>query len=332
MPRKKKTIVEETIPDDTPQAGDDFTDAICVVSKVYKINVGGKSFCYQTTDPVDEVSVQLQYPAGGKFVVNEYNSLNQVINTTHIDIEPKPLTNNVNGNGNAEDIRTRMLMEELAFTRNMMVQMMNGLFTSRQQQSATPFGELVEGMRLMHEMSPKNGAVDLIIKGMELGQKSNGGVSDWKTELVSAAKDLVPAVAPMFTRQAAQPQGQPMIPTTPAAMMKQGIDWLKPQILGGMSVDLAIGWVIQNAKDPLCNQLISQAIRGDVNTFIAIDPEIANEPYKTWFTSAIQLLKDEYAAAQSANTLDSERGTGDDTDDAVDEKASAGKPKVVKVS
>jgi hypothetical protein len=99
-----------------------------------------------------------------------------------------------------------------------------------------------------------------------------------------------------------------------------------------MSVDLAIGWVIQNAKDPLCNQLISQAIRGDVNTFIAIDPEIANEPYKTWFTSAIQLLKDEYAAAQSANTLDSERGTGDDTDDAVDEKASAGKPKVVKVS
>lgn len=333
MPRKKKTIVEETLPDNPSIEQDDIADIVCVLTKVYKLNSGGKSFCFQTTEPVDEVSIQAQYPSGGKFVVLEYNGLNQVINTTHIDIEPKPLT--VEANGNGSDVRTQMLMQELAFSRNMMMEMIRGLFNGKQQSASTPLGELAQAMQVVHEMKAGSNPVDLIIKGMELGVKSNGGGGDWKAELVSAAKDVIPAVVQTMgaTRQTQQGQ-QTMIQATPASMIKQGIDWLKPQILGGMTVDLAIGWVIQNRYDPLCQQLMSNAIKGDVNTFIQIDPEIANEPYKTWFITAIQLLKDEYAAAQAQSTdeNDNERGNGDRSDVASNESVSVGKPIVTKVS
>lgn len=330
MPRKKKTIVEETIPDDTPNSVDDFTDAICVLSKVYKINSGGKSFCFQTTEPVDEVSIQVQYPTGGKFVVQEYNSLNQVIGTTHIDIEPKPITT-VSNNG--DDFRTRMLMDELNFTRNMMLKMIEGISNNRTQQVATPIGELAQAMQAIHEISGKSNPVDLIVRGMEIGAKANGGAADWKAELVSAAKDVLPPIVQsMSAARQIQPQGQQMITSTPAAMMKQGIDWLKPQILAGMTTDLAVGWVIQNAKEPLCQQLMAHAIKGDVNTFIQIDSELANEPFRTWFETAIQLLKDEYAAAQGTDQNDNERGNRDGADVASNANAGTGKSQIVKVS
>ena len=334
MPRKKKTIVEETLPDNPPAGDEGFVDQICVVSKVYKINSGGRAFCYQSQEPVDEVSIQAQYPSGGKFVVIEYNGLNDVLRTTHIEIEPKPLAI-TNGN-NGDDFRTRMLMDELNFTRNMMLKMIENMSNGKGGQSATPFGELVEGMRLMHEMSPATSPADLILKGLELGMKAggNGGAGDWKAELISAAKDTLPAVvqAVSANRQQLQQGQTTMIAPTPAAMIKQGIDWLKPQILGGMSTDLAVGWVIQNSREPMCNQLIAMAIQGDVNTFIQHDAELAKEPYRTWFETAIQLLKDEYAQQQGGNPDDSERGIGDNPDAANDANIGAGKSTVLKVS
>jgi len=331
MPRKKKTIVEETLPDDAPDTGD-LADVICVLSKVYKLNSGGKSFCFQTTEPVDEVYIQAQYPTGGKFIVLEYNTLNQVMGTTHIDIEPKPLS--VVPIGNGGDLQSRMLLDELSFTRTMMLKMIEGLTSGRTQQANTPIGELAQAMQVVNEMSSKSNPVDLIVKGMELGIQANGGAPDWKAQLAETAKQIIPAfVAKQQTVQISQGQ-QPMIQTTPVAMIKQGIDWLKPKILSGMTVDLAIGWVIQNANDPTCNQLIANAIKGDVNTFIEFDPELANEPYRTWFETAIQLLKDEYAAAQQQqgdNTDDHERGDRDRSDIASHENAGAGKSKIAKI-
>lgn len=330
MPRKKKTIVEETLPDvnDVTNADGDLADIVCVLTKVYKINVGSRSFCYQTTEPVDEVSIQGQYPAGGKFVVISYNAMNDVINTVHIDIEPKPLTSN--GNGASEDIRTRMLLEELAFTRNMMLQMINGVFSNKTQATATPLGELAQAMQVVHGMSPQTNSADLILKGMELGMKANGSGGDWKTALVDTAKEIAPVVVQAFSAAKQVQQGQTqMIALPPAMMLKQGLDWLKPRIISGMEPDLAVNWVITNANDPMCQQLLTHAAQG-LDAFITADPEIANEPFKTWFTTAIQQLKDWYAA-QSANQDDNERGIGDDSDVTDNENISSGKSTVRKI-
>ena len=333
MPRKKKTIVEETLPDtpETPGVNtEDFADAICIRTKVYKLNSGSRSFCFETQEPVDEVSVQAQYPTGGKFIVLEYNSLNQIINTTHIDIEPKPIAH-VPGNGVA-DFQLRVLMDELNFTRQMMLKMIEGKTDGNNGRPDTSLGELAQAMQMLHQLSPQTNASDLILKGMELGMKANGG-ADWKASLVDAAKDIAPAVVQVIgaaKQNPPIPQGQTMIESTPASLVKSGIDWLKPKILSGMEPGLAVSWVIQNSNDALCQQLIAQAVRGDVSNFAEFDPEINNEPFKSWFVNAIQQLKEWYAE-QSAATGDSIGGTGDDTDGAVDAVLSSPKPIVAKV-
>ena len=331
MPRKKRTIVEETLPDNPTIENDDIADMVCVLSKVYKLNTTGKSFCFQTTDPVDEVSIQIQYPTGGKFIVQEYNSMAQVLNTTHIDIEPKPLAAVTNGNGG--DIRSQMLLDELAFTRNMMLQLINGLVNNKGQQAATPLGELAQAMQVVHQMGSASNPVDLIVKGMELGMKSSGGAPDWKAQLVETAKDVLPAVMQTLnTRQPQPQQGQAMIAHNTVngmSLIKQGLDWLKPRIIGGMDTDSAVNWVIANANDPICNQLLMHAAQG-IESFVAIDPEIANEPYKTWFSNAIQALKEWYAA-QSANQDDNDGGIGDDTNAPNDESVSTGKSTIRKI-
>ena len=331
MPRKKRTIVEETLPDVKEETSDEFGSLI-VLTKVHKLNGADRAFCFQSDTPVDEVTLQNMYPLGGKFIVTEYNSANELVgNPTVLTIEAKPNAVQPATGGSSEDIRTRMLMEELAFTRNMMLQMINGVFSKQSQVAGTPLGELAQAMQVIHQISPQNNSADLILKGMELGMKANGSGGDWKTALVDTAKDIAPVVVQAFsTARAQQPQGQHTMIATPQAMLKQGLDWLKPRIVGGMEVDLAVGWVIQNANDPMCQQLLTHAAQG-IEAFVAVDPEIANEPYKTWFTTAIVNLRQWYAA-QSADQDDNERGDGDNPDTTVDASTRAGKPAITKVS
>lgn len=331
MPRKKRTIVEETIPDAAPEAADEFGSLI-VLTKVHKLNGADRAFCFQSDTPVDEVTLQNMYPLGGKFIVTEYNSANELVgNPTVLTIEAKPNAAQPAATGNADDIRTRMLMEELAFTRNMMLQMINGVFSNKQGAAGTPLGELAQAMQMLHTIAPQTNSADLILKGMELGMKANGSGGDWKTALVDTAKDIAPVVVQAFGAARAQAQqGQmTMIQTTPSAMLKQGLDWLKPRIIGGLEVDLAVGWVIQNANDPMCQQLLSHAAQG-IEAFTAVDPEIGNEPYKTWFTTAIVNLRQWYAA-QSANQDDNERGNGDDSNTEPNATVSVGKSTIAKV-
>jgi len=331
MPRKKRTIVEETLPDNPATEDETITDFMCVLTKVHKLSGADRFFCFQSETPVDEVLIQSQYPAGGKFIVTEYNSAGSLLDTKLINIEAKPFAT-TNGNGSGDDIRTRMLLEELTFTRNMMLQMMNGLFNSKTQQTATPLGEIAQVMQTIHSMSPAINPTELVLKGMELGIKANGGAPDWKAQLAETAKDILPAVVQTMSaaRQPQPQQGPMMIQQAPTALIKQGLDWLKPRIIGGMDTESAVNMVITNANEPMCQQLLTYAAQG-IDAFIAVDPEIANEPYKTWFTNAIQALKEWYAA-QSANQNDDERRIGDDTDTTDDENVGAGKSTIRKIS
>ena len=331
MPRKKRTIVEETLPDNPAIEDETITDFMCVLTKVHKLSGADRFFCFQSETPVDEVLIQSQYPSGGKFIVTEYNSAGSLLDTKMINIEAKPFAvTGVNGNG-GEDIRSRMLLEELAFTRNMMLQMINGMFNSKSQQSATPLAEIAQVMQTIHTMSPAINPTDLVLKGMELGIKANGGAPDWKAQLAETAKEILPTVVQTLgtVRQTQPQQGPMMIQAAPATLIKQGLDWLKPRIISGMDTESAVNWVITNANDPTCQQLLMHAAQG-LDAFVKIDPEIANEPYKTWFINAIQALKEWYAA-QSANQNDNDGGDGNDTDVANDADISTGQSTIRKI-
>ena len=335
MPRKKRTIVEETLPDTDNDGGLDVstTDYLCVLSKVHKITGSVRSYCFETQEPVTELSIQQTYPNGGKFVVTEYNATGQLLNTNHYDIEPSVLPTATHTNGhNVSEIT--MLRDELNFSRNMVLTMIQGMFNNKQ--NGTTITELVTALQGLNGLTNGKDPVELLIKGMELGQNSAGGGkgSDWKTEVVSGVKDVAPYVIQAFAgaRQQQPVQGEPtMVATTPAAMIQQGLSWIKPQIMAGMQPNLAVGMLVQFANSPQYQPLLATAIQGDINTFIQIDPEIANEPYRTWFTVAIQLLKEWYAEQSNVDS-DSDGGIGDDTDAPNDAPVSTGKPKVTKVS
>lgn len=331
MPRKKRTIIDENIPDENEQTttNTDIEDLVIVLSKVYKTNGAKRSFCFQTAESVDEVVIQDRHPAGGAFAVFEYNAAGDVVNTTNYDIEPKPALSNPNAP--AGDLHTQMLMNELQWMRGMVMNMVGNRASE-----ATPITEIIRAAKDIHSMSGGGGKdpMDMLIKGMELGQKSNGGAPDFKTELLQTAKEAVlPVVKLLSERQPMPTGGQHMVPTnpqTPAAIVQDAIIWLKGKIIMGLTPGLAVDWILQNGNDPQYQPILAMAVQGTVENFIELDSELNNEPYRGWFTAAIQLIKDEYAE-QSGNAGDMGGGNRDVTDNAVNAKPSTAKSKLKKV-
>lgn len=332
--RKKKTIIEEVLPDNNEtENNDDISDIIVTLSKVYKSNNGRKSFCFQSEKPVDEVELQTQYPTGGSFIVYEYNGLNQLVNTMHYDIEPKSMVN-VQAAGNASngtEIQIRMLFDELNWTRQMLMQQLTN------NKSNGGVLELVQALQGIHSLAPAGkDPIELLIKGMELGSK-NSGAGDWKTELLQTAKEVIPPALQAISMQKQIPDGngngyQPMIAASSDMMLKQSLQWIKSRIIAGMDTGLAVSWIIQNANDPQYQPLLSKAIQGNLDSWIEIDPELGNEPYRTWFTTALNQIKDWYAEQQQIEVSnDMDGGIGDSTDTPVNEAVSSRKSKLAKI-
>lgn len=332
--RKKRTIVDEIIPDDEQRSTNtdsDISDILITLSKVYRINPNGKrSFSFQTGESVDEIMIQERCSNGGSFVVIEFNSSGEVVNTNAFDIEPKIIPALSNSPSSTGDIQVQMLMNELQWARGMVMQLL-GNRNSEQ----TPVAEIVSAIKDMHSIAGGGGKdpVDMIIKGMELANKANGGSGDWKTELISTAKEAIgPVLGALSQRQQPQQTGeQQMIPAqTPDTVIKEAIKWLKGKILFGLTPDLAVDWILQNGNDPQYQPILAAALNGTVDNFIAVDSEIGSEPYRTWFTTAIQQIKDAYAE-QSASNTDLVGGTGNTPDNAVDAKSGSAKSKLKKV-
>jgi hypothetical protein len=325
--RKRRTIVEETLDDKEGVQNEDtdVVDYIVVMSKVYRLNGGSKSFVTQTQEPVDELFLQNNYPQGGKYIVYEFNTLNQQINSVNYEIEPKTIATNGSSNGvvnSSNDIQIRMLFEELNHSRQMVLTLISQLGNNK----GGSVSELVNALASLHQISggtQGKDPVDLLIKGMELGQNGGKVSSDWKSELLSTIKDVAPAALGAITanRQpvAALPPGvQSMIPNqqpTEEEMLKAYIKQIKTQIIGGVNPELAVEWITSNARDIDYQMLLRLAIHGTVDNFIMLDSEIANEPFRTWFTSAITMVKEWYAGQQEIQTDDDmDRGNGHSSD------------------
>lgn len=337
--RKKRTIVDEILPDEIQRSDNNDTeivDLVIVLSKVYRLNPNGKrAFSFQTSEVVDEVMIQERCPNGGSFVVNEYNSTGEMVSNTTLEIEPKTIAATNNPSTSASDIHVSMLQNQLQFAQQMVLQLLGN-----RNNESTPMSEIVSAIKDMHSISGGNGKdpVDLIIKGMELANKSNGGSGDWKSELISTAKEAIgPVLGALNARPTQQPIGEThMIPAsvnpqqpTPEKVVREAITWLKGKILFGLTPDLAVDWILQNGNDPQYQPILATAVNGSVDNFIAIDNDLHNEPYRTWFTTAIQLIKDAYAEQSTNTNLDG--GTGNTTDNAADAKPSSGKSKLKKV-
>lgn len=352
MPRKKRTIVEETLPDNsitTPEGetimfGDDtpidevfdtFGEEPFLI-KVYRITPTGSSWAFNITEKPNpamfESLIQDRCPMGGKFVCRFYKNNRIIEPSRHIEIEPKPVSN-VPVTNNTNEVVINMLQQQLATFQNMVMAFIGRPAPIAQQ---TPVNELVTVMTAMNAMNGnKPDSVDMLIKGMELGKGIGGAATDWKTELVSTAKDVLAPVAGAIAQHKLQqqnmPQANPSLQQIPertnngmapsGLLIKTALGTLKPKIMAGMlEPGLAVDWIIANATDAMYQPFLAMALQGDINTIIGIDPEFANEPYRGWATQVITMLKEAYANNQG----NSDGRTGDHTDTTSNEIISSG--------
>lgn len=306
MPARKKIVTTEIVDNETPpltnaelpkeDSLDDnegiqnylsqFTDKPFVV-KVYKITATGAEFCFKGSTDVDEEMIQNAF-GGGRYELRVF------VDGLKADVIPVAIAerkydapiHNGNGNGNdANSIHNRFLLEQIAFfkTQAMLGNQKGGSLT-----------EMVEALKIMNGIggSTKD-PMEYFFKAFELAKDLNNGGhnGDWKTALIDSAKDIAKAVAPGLIARSQTNNGQP-IQISSDDMIRQGITYLKQQAVRGLNPQLVIEWIMSNSNDPQYEPFLKQVLGTEFEQFSELDPELKNEPYRTWFSTVHQGIKD----------------------------------------
>lgn len=269
--------------------------------KVYKITTGKANpvFCFESADNVDESTVQESW-GGGKYALRFL--VEGIIKHTHyIEVADKPIKPGTSQNPN--DIESRMLRENMAFTQNLLLSILG---KPNPMQPQTPMAEVVQAYQLIHAQNGNGGGgvsvdkmIDLFSRGMEIGAGKSGEM-DWKTMLLQTVKELAAPAMSII----AQSKGVEVTNNNPALqngvvvpdqVLKEGLAFLKQKIVAGLPVGLALDWVIANAAD--YQQFISAAMSKSFEDIVRIDNELANEPYNSWLRQFLKMLKEHFTAA-----------------------------------
>ena len=326
MPSKKKTIIEETIPDNAsiPELGvresvtweteedvilerikAQYGETAAVKIKVYKI-IAGKGdpvFVFSSTENVDEEILQETY-GGGKYALRIF--IDGILKHTHfMEVADKPISKQANNNNG--DSREQMLREQMAWNQRLLLTILGKPQPIAQQ---TPLTELVNAANLIKGNGGSNNMdamITLFTKGLEIGSGKSGDM-DWKTALVNTIKEI----APVVTGAIAQVKGGVPMPNNgqvvtaqllPEQELQKGITFLKGKIVAGLPVGLALDWVVSNAHEYM--QFISLAMSKSFEEIVKIDPELANEPYNSWVRQFLEGLKEHFK--ESATMDDNEQ-------------------------
>lgn len=316
---KKKTIIEEQIPDNTIPGMTDGefsfssdTDSDLLLEKikgqygssrvhikVYKIVAGHTPiFQFKSEEHVDEE--QLQQYGGGKYALRFFvDGVHK--HTEHLEVAEKPTIPYAQPTS-AADIQIQMLREQSQMNRELLMAVI-GRATPMSQ--PTPMAEIASIWGLIHGTNPANGngngGIDKILEvlkiGMELGGK--GGDMDWKSALIGAAKELAPAVLTVVNKgiPVALPNGNGNgNPTTMNTdqLLKHGLALIKPRILSGLPVGLVLDWIVANANDPQYQGFLALAIQKDFQDLVNADNEVANEPFNSWLRQFLSGLKEHF--------------------------------------
>lgn len=317
---KKKTIIEETIPDGETTGAETFTladtdDAELLLEKVktqyggsrvnvkvYKILAGHKPI-YQFESDHMVTEARLQLNGGGLYELRFFvDGLHK--HTEEIEVADKPVDHSQPTN--PADIQIQMLREQSQMNRDLLMAVLG------RGQNSTPMSEIATIWGLIHGTNGGGGTsekmIEMFTKGMELGAGRSGEL-DWKTALIQTAKEIIPPAMQVVaaTKGVPMPQIQPnpaaqqQLP--PDAVLKTGIDFLKTKILAGLPVGLALDWVVANAAD--YQQFLAVATSKTFEDFVKIDNDLANEPFNTWVRQFLTGLKEHF---KEVNETEDEHG------------------------
>ncbi len=319
--RTEKAEKPETTPEDLEvRAWYASIGQSIVTVKIYRDNAEGVgAFLGEgSTDQVDEIFLQKQY-GGGKFRLRPVGDNGHIYGSRSVLIEgqpkPDPATQNGDNNkggGNADIYKLVILMmgQQQQATQQMNTALIGALGGRSDAPAPAPgptIGELVEavtGIKSLIEPAPADTNFDRMIsileKGVEMGQ--SGGEASWKEiikEVAPLAKDAIAAAA----------GGGVELPAgTSEELLKRGIDKLKAYARKGSPPGFFADEILLKLDEAQYRVFLPYAQQPFAN-FVALDPELAKEPYNGWFLELHTGVADGLR-----NAVDSTGDTGDKSD------------------
>jgi hypothetical protein len=323
------------IPDEDPLSAFDGYSNISI--KVYRWTNTGTVFVFKTDTPFDEAFLQEHYGAG-RYLVKIWRDGVKHREDVEMRVEGAPTGTPTQAKTTSPDSKTAHELGNdvpQSFMQTLLLRLV-GANGGAIPQERTPVGELVEAVKgvvsLTGNGSNGNAAKDFsegFKAGIEMAKSAQGIMSpgndeDWKTTAFRMLKETVPGVvaaissarAPVTNTGVQHPAtvlpnpGLPL-PTQMSeqeqmdAIIKKGIAKLKPLCMMGVSPDSIIDLIAAQVGNVEYQQIIHTAFAIEFDAFAKIDPEIANEPYATWFRSLYNGLR---SAFRQPDDMDDDTG------------------------
>lgn len=275
---------------------------------------GFEDFYLFGCDPktLTEDLIRRKQPKGGKFRLKIYNGSFYVgCRTWNIapdlsDVSRKESNessgkNQENSNHSAE---ITLLREQVNRQHELVTKMMESL---SQRQAGPGMTEMMAIVEKVSSMVPKQPDISALIvpvmglfgKVIEMGKDiGSGGAESWKDRLVTLGMNTIEKLPLLLQQIGAARGGDEMIAgngmSEGAALMalKEGIKQLKKKALAGKDPRLWVDVIADNFDDPQYQALALALANSTFEDFGRLDPEILQEPLKSWFRTLYDGLRE----------------------------------------
>jgi hypothetical protein len=296
--------------------------------KVSRLTKDGPQYCFVSDEPIQDLEETLakdpRFPDGGKFQVKIYvNGMMRLAKT--LNIAPRyggfgAMPNGLPGGAyppiynNGQDAVIRLLEGQLTELRAELRSMRTAAPPAS---SALELAQAVSALKQIENGSGST-ATDTLKIAMELAKLINGqGETDWKSELLGAAKEILPVVlkgnnagnagAPAMAPGAIaeggvmqQQNNPPGVPPVNDDLIKLGIQELKQKCRQGASPDFYVeALVTYNDREPYAS-IFNRIVTSEFESFATLDPEINSPIYQPFFRAIFDGLR-EYSSSISAD-------------------------------
>lgn len=180
----------------------------------------------------------------------------------------------------------------------------------------------------------KDNSFESFKAGLEFAKDIVGGGSgDWKTDALRTIEKVAPQVlgAVQSFRGGVplppNPGGEPeMIPTQPDQMPPKeiilaGLAYMKKKAVSGLDPEFAVDWIENNAEE--YEAILRVVLNQEFSYFVELDPQIASEPYASWFANVFNGLRSRFSGEDTVDD-DSGRDTGNGGNPGSNGKSSEG--------
>jgi hypothetical protein len=345
-PRKKKTIIEEEVPEgqngfDEPatefdvslesvQDTETLNDVLAqfgqqenVLYRIYKQTPNGNSFCYETTEY--NVTFLQRERGAGVYTVRIFINGRFKKSITEI-VESPSIANPANGAAPSGDPHAQFL-EKLLMV----------LITNQATTAGTTHGpSIIEMTQALANLDGLRGkqesGMDMFKQGMDMARSmldiAGGGSGDWKTELLRMGREALPGITSIVQSRMqpavatpSQPEGNQPVMIDPEQMtddqkkslLKQTITYLKGQFIAGLPPDSALDFIVANSGNPQYQVIIKAVLAYSFDDLVGLDAELKSEPFHVCFRTVYDGLRSEFGSDDPVDD-DPGRDSGD-TDD-----------------